>query len=120
MEFYFENGADLIIRLDGTVLGGVTYLKRTVINDADCIYQFLTDKPVVSIPRHKYRLEFKMRCSDGCVFDNDVHSITVSDSAKTEIYTNCVVKESVRVALPGGAVEYSATVEAEERSVERE
>ena len=37
MEFYFENGADLIIRLDGAVLGGVTYLKRTVINDAQAV-----------------------------------------------------------------------------------
>ena len=62
MEFYFENGADLIIRVDGGVLGGVTHFKRTVKNDADNIYQFLTDKPVARIPKQKYRLRFKMRC----------------------------------------------------------
>lgn len=120
MEFYFENGADLVIRVDGAVLGGVTYFKRTVKNDADGIYQFLTDKPVASIPRRKYRLEFKLRCFGGCVFDGEINTITVSGGDKTETYTNCVVKECVCTALPEGALEYFAMVEAEERSVERE
>ena len=116
MDFLFENGADLIIRVDGGVLGGVTHFKRTVKNDADNIYQFLTDKPVVSIPRHKYKLEFKLRCSGGCVFDNEIHTITVSGGDKTEAYTNCVVKECVCTAHHEDALEYSAVVEAEERS----
>lgn len=119
MEFYFENGADLIIRVDGTVLGGVISFKRTRLIEAEGIHQFLTDKPVISIPRQKYKLEFKLRCCDGCVFDNAVNSISVSDGVKTEIYTNCVVKKSVCEVLPKGALEYSAEVEAEERSVER-
>ena len=120
MEFYFENGADLIIRVDGAVLGGVTYFKKTVKNDADHIYQFLTDKPVVSIPRRKYKLEFKLRCFGGCIFDNEIHTITVSGGDKTEAYTNCVVKKCVYTARPDGALEYSAAVEAEERSAASE
>ena len=120
MDFLFENGADLLIRADGEILGGVSDMRRTVINDEENIYQFLTDKPVARIPKQKYRLRFKMRCNGGCAFENGVESVEISDGAKTEIYTNCAVKILHSRAEPGRDVEYEVTVEARERSIEYE
>ena len=120
MELLFENGSDLLIRVNGEITGGVSDLRRTVINDEENIYQFLTDKPVARIPKQKYRLRFKMRCKSGCVFENGVESIEISDGKKTEIYTSCAVRILHSRAEPNRAVEYEVTVEARERSVANE
>ena len=120
MEFFFENGADLSIRVNGTILGGVTDLQRTVINDGVDIHQFLTDKPVARIPKQKYRLEFKMRCQNGCPFENGVESIEINDGKKTETYTNCAVNIIDSKAEPNRVTEYKVKAEAKERSIEHE
>ena len=120
MEFFFENGADLLVRVNGIILGGISDLQRTVINDNTDIYQFLTDKPVARVPKQKYRLEFKMCCKNGCPFENSIESICISDGKRTEIYTNCAVKIIDSQAEANRVVRYKVKVEAQERSVEYE
>ena len=64
-----------------------------------------------------YLRDIKMRCKSGCVFENGVESIEISDGKKTEIYTSCAVTILHSRAEPNRAVEYEVTVEARERSV---
>ncbi len=117
MEFAFDKGNDVLIRVNGAVLGGVLKLKRTVKTDADNIGQFLTDKPVARLESRAYTVELWLRCEGGCVFENAVSSLSVSDADKTEIYTLCTVKSLESTAQARGTVEYHAVISAAERSV---
>ena len=120
MEFSFDKGSDVIIRVDGDILGGVTKLRRTVRSEAQGIYEFLTDRPVARLPRQTYILELWLKGRGGCVFENEIHTVTVTAKGKTEAYTGCAVTSLQCTALPRGDVEYAVTVEAEERSVANE
>ena len=117
MDYYFEKGDDLLIRVNGAVLGGVKKLRRTVKNDPQGIYRFLTDKPVIRLDRKRYELEFFMNCGESCPFEDDVTSISVNDGRKTEIYTLCNVKRLRSTAHRRGDIEYHAVISADERSV---
>ena len=117
MEDSVEKGGDLLVRVNGAVLGGVKELKRSVKNEPYEIHQFLTDKPVARLVRKTYELEFDLRCGEACPFEDDIVSISVKDRQKTEIYTLCAVKKLGSSAHRTGDVEYHAVVSAEERSV---
>ena len=117
MEFAFEKGSDLLIRVNGEILGGVKKLKRAVKTDTEGIYQFLTDKPVARWQKKTYELELWLRCAGDCVLADTVHSVCVSDGDKTELYTLCAVKCLESTAQARGAVEYHAVIDAAERSV---
>ncbi len=117
MDFHFEKGGDLTVWLNGAVLGGVFQLNRTVKNSAEHIYEFLTDKPVASMPAVTYVLTFRLHCSGGCPFDGEINEITVADKHRRERYTLCTVRELHSEARPRGYTEYTVTVEAAERSV---
>ena len=94
MEYSFEKGGDVLVRVNGAVLGGVKELKRSVKNEPYEIHQFLTDKPVARLVRKTYELEFDLRCG-----------------------ALCAVKKLGSSAHRTGDVEYHAVVSAEERSV---
>ena len=117
MEFSFEKGGDLRIAVNGAPLGGVLSLERAVKNDADVISEFLTDKPVALFPHREYTLTFSLRCAGACVFESEIERIAVADSKKTEVYTDCAVRELSGKACARGWVEYTAVVDAKERSV---
>ena len=117
MAFSFEKGSDLLIKVDGEILGGVVRLRRIVKNDPDAVYEFLTDTPVALIPRKTYVLRFYMRCENGCVFDGDFNSIEVRCRSKTETYTMCSATRCESRAYPNTDINYIVTVTAKERSV---
>ena len=50
------------------------------------------------------------------MFENEIESIAVTERSRTEIYTGCTVKQLKSKTASRGAVEYTAVVEAKERS----
>lgn len=117
MKFSFEKGSDLLIKVDGEILGGVIRLRRAVKNNPDAVYEFLNEKPVALIPRKTYVLRFYMRCENGCVFDGDFNSIEVCGRGKSETYTMCTATRCESRAYPNTDINYTVTVTARERSV---
>ena len=116
MDHQFNKGSDLQIAVNGEPLGGVISLERAVINEADVIAEFLTDEPVALLPHRRYELTFRLLCAGECVFENEIESIAVTERSRTEIYTGCTVKQLKSKTASRGWVEYTAVVEAKERS----
>ena len=117
MAFNYEKGSDVLVRVNGTVLGGVTDLRRTMKRSHTEIHEYLTDKPVAVIPENVYYIQIKLNRSPEYPFDGNVSFVEITGSGRTERYTSCFVREENSKALPRGETEYTVTVEAGERSV---
>lgn len=116
MDHQLNKGSDLRLAVNGEPLGGVISLERKVINDAQAISEFLTDEPVALIPNKRYELTFTLRCEGECAFENEIESIAVTERLRTETYTGCAIKQLKSKTASRGWVEYTAVVEAKERS----
>ncbi len=117
MVFDYEKGSDLLVRVNGTVLGGVTALCRTMRQSQKEIYEYLTDKPVAVIPEKMYYIQIKLNRSAEYPFDGDISCVEIAGGGRIERYTSCFVHREKSDVLPRGETEYTVTIEARERSV---
>lgn len=113
----YEKGENLMLRVNGAVLGGVSELRRTEKCQWDGIYTYLTDKPVAKIPSKKYYIEITLCRGEDYPFDGTVDSLSISDGERTETYSMCSVEKAESRAGARGEVVYTVTVAAEERSI---
>ena len=114
-ETAFLKGENIIIRLDGEILGGVTKAVCSVENSYNEICEFLTDIPVEKIPVKNYRIELVTK--DGNAFMNDscFAAIQLSDETKTMEFGDCHVESAQAVINSKGSVEYKVIITAETR-----
>ncbi len=120
MVFDYEKGSDLLVRVNGNVLGGVTALRRTMRQSQKEIHEYLTDKPVAVIPEKLYYIQIKLNRSAEYPFDGDLSFVEIVGGGRTERYTSCFVQREKSDVLPRGETEYIVTIEARERSVHYE
>lgn len=113
----YEKGENLMLRVNGAVVGGVSGLRRIEKCQWDGIYTYLTDKPIAKIPSKKYYIEITLLRGEGFPFDGNVDNLSVSDGARTETYYMCEVEKTESSAGARGEVIYTVTVAADERSV---
>ncbi len=117
MSVEFEKGSDLTVRVNGTVLGGVIELQRTVKRSTDEIMEYLTDKPKAVIASEIYYIILKLRRTAFYPFDSGIGYVEVFSGNRTERYSMCTVLKAGSSALAHGEAEYTVVIEARERSV---
>lgn len=115
-EFSFLKGENIVIKLDGEILGGVTKAVCSAQNSCNEICEFLTDIPVEKIPVKSYRIELVTK--DGNTFMNDsaFNTIQFSGESKTVEYSDCHVESAQAVINSKGSVEYKVIITAETRN----
>ena len=117
MAFNYEKGSDVLVRVNGTVLGGVTALRRTMKQTQKEIYEYLADKPVAVIPEKMYYIQIKLNRSEEYPFDENLSFVEIVGGGRIERYTSCFVRRERSDVLPRGETEYTVTIVARERSV---
>lgn len=117
MSAEFEKGSDLEVRVNGTVLGGVTELRRRVKRSANEIREFLTDKPKAVIPSEVFYIVLKLRRTAFYPFDGGIGFVDIISGSRRERYSMCTVLKAESRAFARGEAEYTVVIEAEERSV---
>lgn len=113
----FEKGNNLTVLVNGAVLGGVLRLKRTARRKHSKIREFLNDKPVAVIPATVYTIELELCRTAAFPFEEPLERIEISGSGRREVYTLCETALVESQAEARGAVPYTVTVTAYERSV---
>lgn len=118
-DFSFIKGGDVVIRLNGEVLGGVKRAYCTVKNTATDIKEYLTDKPFASIVKSRYTVVLEMNCDNAEFFDDKYafDSIEFDDSNKCVRYSDCRITQIKAEATPNKSVEYKVEITAEKRNV---
>ncbi len=117
----FVNGSKVVVKINGSAVGGVlsAVCKRT--NNLMKIEEFLTCKPVYSVQSPLYTIELKSRFDlSGLLNGQDFFSLTIGDGEKTTEYSGCSVESVGQQILPNSLTEYTAVINAADRSVEDE
>lgn len=118
-DFSFVKGDDVVIRLDGEILGGVIKLVCSTQNSYKKIEEFLTDIPVAKIAECSYGILMTMNSKFDNLFENSClfDSIEISDKSKTVIYSYCHVDSVESTINAKGIIEYKVKITAESREV---
>lgn len=117
-DFVFAKGDDVVIRVDGEILGGVQKAVCSTQNTVENIEEFLTDIPVAKIAESKYGILLTMNSQSQDLFDNTVFdSIEFSDESASLRYLNCHVDSIESEIKPKGFIEYKVKITAESREV---
>lgn len=117
MAYRFETGHAITVWADGTVLGGVLEIVRTVRRDGTEIKEFLTDVPVAVMPQERYYITIKLRRTAEFPFDGDIARLIIKGNGRAEVYTQCTVEKVESTVMPRGEAAYTVRLAALERSV---
>ena len=118
-EFRFLNGGDMVVKLNGEVLGGVKKAVCRKNNTINKIMEFLNETPVASFAESSYVVELEMNLAyihffyDKNTFDN----IEFLNKQKNVRYSDCCVEQIESIVNPEGNVDYRVKIVAERRSV---
>lgn len=117
-DYAFVKGDDIVIKLDGEILGGVQKAVCTSINTVEKIEEFLNDEPVEKIPRSKYSILLVMHSKSQCPFENTVFDcIEFFDELNTVAYENCNVDSIESEIKSKGYIEFRVKITAESRQI---
>lgn len=116
MAVEYEKGNNLTVLVNGTVLGGVLRLKRTVRHKHSKIREFLTYKPVAVVSSAVYTIEMELCRTADFPFEEPPECVEIRGKRR-EVYTCCEKAQVESVAEARGTVPYTVTVTAYERSV---
>ena len=117
----FVNGSKVVVKINGSPLGGVLSAVCKRNNNLIKIEEFLTDKPVYSVQSPSYKIELKSRADVFEILNGQtVFSLSIEDGEKKTEYTNCSVESTGQQMLPNKLTEYTAVITAADRSVEDE
>lgn len=115
-DFVFTKGSDLVIRLNGDILGGVQKAVCSTKKTFSDIKEFLTDIPVTRVEEKKYEIVLILNAVS---FDEieKVESLEFSEFSRTVVFSMCNIEESQAVINSRGNVEYKVIISAEMRNV---
>ena len=115
----FVNGSKVVVKINGSAVGGVLSAVCKTKNNLIKIEEFLTEKPVYSVPSPTYIIEIKSRVDLTAILcgQNDF-TLTIEDGEKRTEYTDCSVENTQQKILPNKLTEYTAVINAADRSVE--
>lgn len=118
-EFRFLNGGDMVVKLNGEVLGGVKKAVCRKNNTINKIMEFLNETPVASFAESSYVVELEMNLADIHFFDdkNTFDNIEFLNKQKNVRYSDCCVEQTESIVNPEGNVDYRVKIVAERRSV---
>lgn len=115
----FVNGSKVTVKINGSAVGGVLSAVCKTKNNLIKIEEFLTDKPVYSVQSPSYVIEIKSRVDLSEVLSaQNNFCLTIEDSEKITEYTGCSLENTEQKILPNKLTEYTAVINAADRSVE--
>lgn len=114
-DFTFLKGENIVIKIDGEILGGVTKAVCSVENSYNEIREFLSDIPVEKIAVSNYRIEFATKNGNMFVNIGKFNTLELCDENKTVEYMDCCVESVKTVINAKGSVEYNVVIKAEKR-----
>lgn len=116
-DFAFEKGDDIIIRLNGKIVGGVKKATCRIENTFYDISQFLTDVPVERITGKVYNIELVMNNSRKLDFlqGQSFDCLEIFNTKKTVTYKDCFISSVTASITAKNAVEYTVKITARER-----
>lgn len=116
-DFAFEKGDDIIIRLNGKIVGGVKKATCRIENTFYDISQFLTDVPVERITGKVYNIELVMNNSRKLDFlqGQSFDCLEIFNTKKTVTYKDCFISSVTAGISAKNAVEYTVKITARER-----
>ncbi len=119
MEFAFEKGENITLKLNSEVLGGVRKAVFKTKNSYTDIGSFLTDIPVYRTSETGYTVTLTMDCSADNPFDENIkfESLMVISDGRTVEYTGCTVENAETSIGAAGTIERVVTISADERNV---
>ncbi|MEE1264090.1 hypothetical protein [Ruminococcus sp.] len=118
MNVTFLNGADVTVRADGVVVGGVIKAETGQKNTVDKIEEYLTDVPVAQFSETSYYIKLTMKAQPYGTLGLDPGEVSLSCGGCRVVYTGCCVQNVKCEILPNSAVQYTVLISAGERSVE--
>ena len=117
----FVNGSKVVVKINGSAVGGVLSAVCKRANNLIKIEEFLTEKPVYSVQSPLYTIELKSRFDLSELLNGqDFFSLTIEDGEKITEYSGCSVESAGQHILPNKLTEYTAVICAADRSVEDE
>ena len=115
----FVNGSKVVVKINGSPLGGVLSAVCKRKNNLIKIEEFLTDKPVYSAENPSFVIELKTRFDiSDALGGNALQSVGLEGGGKSVEYTGCAVKSVTADLLPDKKTVYSVVINAANRSVE--
>lgn len=121
MLFELAKGADAVVTLDGTVLGGVcgaVVNEKTTVDKIEC---YLTDIPAAQIVSRSYEIILTLETADFAAFaDRSFNVLCISCGGVTQRFENGAVKSVKTDIPPAGIISHKVTLEAAQRSVDHE
>ena len=117
MQSEFVKGQNITIKLDSTILGGVTKAVCKIEYKYREIREFLSETPVNEIVDSVYKIELTLnsKCKMPFLRSRYFGKLEMSDESSTVTYKDCRV-ESVNVTVNSkGAVEYNVKITAGKR-----
>lgn len=112
----FVKGSDLVIKLNGDILGGVQKLACSTKKTFSDIKEFLTDIPVARVEENRYQLVMTLN-TPSLEEIKDIESLEICDKSKRLVYTKCNIDEAQIMINPKGNLEYRVTVSSEKREI---
>ena len=118
-DFTFARGDDLVIRLDGEILGGVMKAVFSTYNSYEKIEEFLTDIPVEKVAESSYCILLTRNSEFDNPFENKrlFDRIEIADKSGTVTYSDCHVDSVESAVNAKGIIEYKVKITAESREV---
>lgn len=103
-------GRDVTVRLDETLLCGVTALRIKETVQREPIETFLTDVPVAVLTRPRWEITLTLESEKTApVTQEHIGTLTVTGNTQTLMFDNCVRSAAETKAAPDGAVLHTVT-----------
>lgn len=116
--FCFTKGADVVLKADGVVLGGVS---RAVIDEKNSAYkieEYLCGEPVARLADITYEITLTFHSGSPRDFENGLPvELVFEEKNRTVKFSDCTMSTLKSVLTPVNAVEYTAVFESKKRSV---
>lgn len=119
MNVTYLKGADVTVRADGRVVGGVVAVECGCRNTVEKIEEYLTDVPVAQFTETEYYVRLRMKIQPYGAFGLNPGEVSLTAGGCRLIYSDCSVEKVKCEIMPDATVEYSVLLSAQERREEK-
>jgi hypothetical protein len=114
-------GENILIKINGTIAGGLTSIVCSDISTCTSIKTFLTDEPVYNVVSCSYKIVITANCNaeDVLIDFRNIKTIEVIDSDTQSKYSDCFVDNIKTTINAKGVPESIVTIISYKRSVIR-
>lgn len=118
-EFIFENGRDVVIKLNGNVIGGIHKAVCSTANSFTNVGSFLDSEPVYRIENTEHCITLEMDTKSIAPFEEyeTFDELVIADNTASIIYSDCRVESIQLVVDAKKPISCEVKITAEEREI---